>query len=137
MSHFINYFTTCFTNYSTVFTCLPRVLRRAGESFNTTGWVRATALALLLTMAGVLAGGSAVASAQPEASAVQPATVNINTADADTLAKQLKGVGSARANEIVRYRETYGQFTSADELLEVKGIGRSTLDMNRQRIVLE
>jgi competence protein ComEA len=63
--------------------------------------------------------------------------VNINTADAQTLAANLKGVGEARAQEIVRYRETYGPFASADELTEVKGIGKSTLDMNRDVITLE
>ncbi len=63
--------------------------------------------------------------------------VNINTADAQTLAANLKGVGEARALEIVRYREAYGPFASADELTEVKGIGKSTLDMNRDVITLE
>ncbi|MCB1699168.1 MAG: helix-hairpin-helix domain-containing protein [Halioglobus sp.] len=63
--------------------------------------------------------------------------VNINTADAQTLAAKLKGVGETRAAEIVRYREAYGPFSSADELVEVKGIGNSTLDMNREVITLE
>jgi competence protein ComEA len=63
--------------------------------------------------------------------------VNINTADAQTLAANLKGVGETRALEIVRYREAYGPFASAEELTEVKGIGKSTLDMNRDVITLE
>ena len=63
--------------------------------------------------------------------------VNINTADATVLAAGLKGVGRARAAEIVRYRETFGPFASPDELMEVKGIGRSTLELNRERITLE
>lgn len=63
--------------------------------------------------------------------------VNINTADAQTLAANLKGVGEARAMEIVRYREAYGPFASADELTEVKGIGPSTLEANRESITLE
>ena len=65
------------------------------------------------------------------------ATVNINKADAATLASSLKGVGNARAQEIVRYRDAYGPFKSVDELTEVKGIGKSTLDDNRARITLE
>jgi competence protein ComEA len=65
------------------------------------------------------------------------ATVNINTADAPTLAASLKGVGQSRAVEIVRYREAYGPFSSADELAEVKGIGQSTLEQNRKVITLE
>ncbi len=63
--------------------------------------------------------------------------VNINKADAAALAAGLKGVGQARAEEIVRYRESFGPFTSADELLEVKGIGKSTLERNRGVIALE
>jgi competence protein ComEA len=75
--------------------------------------------------------------ASPAAPATSAAQVNINTADAQTLAAGLKGVGEARAAEIVRYRETYGPFASAEELVEVKGIGKSTLDMNRDVITLE
>ena len=63
--------------------------------------------------------------------------VNINTADARTLADKLKGVGDARAQEIVRHREAYGPFASAEELMEVKGIGKSTLEMNLEVITLE
>ena len=65
------------------------------------------------------------------------ATVNINTADAATLAASLKGVGAARAEEIVRYREAYGPFKSVDELTDVKGIGTATLEGNRAIITLE
>ena len=54
-----------------------------------------------------------------------------------TLASGLKGIGESRAMEIVRYRETYGPFASIDELSEVKGIGKSTLDSNRDVITLE
>lgn len=64
-------------------------------------------------------------------------SININTADAQTLANKLKGVGEARAGDIVRYREIYGPFVSADELAEVKGIGQSTIDRNRDVITLE
>lgn len=80
------------------------------------------------------------APAAPAASAAEkPAAprININTADAQTLAAGLKGVGETRALEIVRYRETYGPFASAEELTEVKGIGKSTLEMNRDLITLE
>jgi competence protein ComEA len=75
--------------------------------------------------------------AAPAAPATSAAQVNINTADAQALASGLKGVGEARAAEIVRYRETYGPFSSAEELVEVKGIGQSTLDNNRDVITLE
>ena len=64
-------------------------------------------------------------------------TVNINEADAATLASGLTGVGLSRAEKIVRYRETYGPFASVDELAEVKGIGPSTVDKNRTVIRLD
>lgn len=60
--------------------------------------------------------------------------VNINTADAATLAEQLDGVGAARAKAIVSYREAHGPFESADDLTEVSGIGPHVVDRNRERI---
>lgn len=112
------------------------------------GAISALVLVVMLAV-GMLAGGPSVLAQEQVApaasSAITPAAkpsatgvkVNINTADAQTLAAGLKGVGAARAEEIIRYRETYGPFASADELIEVKGIGPSTLDMNRDVITLE
>src|SRR5262245_51019082 len=48
--------------------------------------------------------------------------VNINTADARTIAKELKGIGVARAQAIVAYRNEHGPFKTADDLARVKGI---------------
>jgi competence protein ComEA len=63
--------------------------------------------------------------------------VNINEADADTIASILVGVGASRATAIVQYREEHGRFTSLEQLLEVKGIGESTLMNNRDKILIE
>jgi competence protein ComEA len=63
-------------------------------------------------------------------------TVNINTATVESLAQVLVGVGPAKAQAIVAYRKQYGAFKSVDELLEVKGIGKSLLEKNRGRILL-
>lgn len=63
-------------------------------------------------------------------------TVNINTAPADVLAEMLTGVGDARARAIVEYREQFGDFVDAEELMEVSGIGPRVLESNRDRIVL-
>ena len=62
--------------------------------------------------------------------------VNINTADAATLAHSLDGVGPAKAAAIVAYREENGPFKSADDLGHVKGIGPATLERNRSAILL-
>lgn len=65
------------------------------------------------------------------------APVNINTADAATLAEMLNGVGASRAEAIVRYREEHGNFLDVYELANVKGIGERTVERNASRIVLE
>ncbi|MDQ2639894.1 MAG: ComEA family DNA-binding protein [Pseudomonadota bacterium] len=67
-------------------------------------------------------------------SAVPAAQVNINTADATTLAKELKGIGLKRAQDIVEYRQKHGPFKSADELALVKGIGPAAIAKNREII---
>src|SRR5579862_9297410 len=50
--------------------------------------------------------------------------VNINTADAETLALELKGIGQKRAEAIIAYREQHGPFKSIDDLSNIKGIGK-------------
>ena len=63
--------------------------------------------------------------------------VNINTADAETLAAELEGVGLSKAQAIVQYRTANGPFQSAAELLEVKGIGARTVEMNQDNILVQ
>jgi competence protein ComEA len=62
--------------------------------------------------------------------------VNINKADAETLQKELSGIGLAKAAAIVAYRDANGEFTSVDELIEVKGIGKALLDKNREKLAI-
>lgn len=66
----------------------------------------------------------------------QAAKVNLNAADAETLRRDLFGIGAAKAKAIVAYRESNGPFTAVDELLEVKGIGKALLEKNRDRLAL-
>ncbi|WP_342120174.1 helix-hairpin-helix domain-containing protein [Haemophilus influenzae] len=76
--------------------------------------------------------------AQAEAQ-VAPAVVsdklNINTATASEIQKSLTGIGTKKAEAIVQYREKHGNFTNAEQLLEVQGIGKATLEKNRDRII--
>ena len=60
--------------------------------------------------------------------------VNVNTADAATIAAELKGVGLSKAKAIVEYRKKHGPFRSAEDLTLVKGIGERTLDLNKSDI---
>ena len=62
--------------------------------------------------------------------------VNINTADAATLARTLHNVGQAKAEAIVAYRDANGPFKSAEQLAMVKGIGMRTVEQNVDRIEL-
>ena len=62
--------------------------------------------------------------------------VDINSADAPTIAEELDGVGLTKAHAIVEYRDRNGGYSEADELLNVKGIGPQILDANRTNIVL-
>ena len=60
--------------------------------------------------------------------------VDVNTADAETISAELKGVGLVKAKAIVEYREKHGPFRSADDLSLVKGIGERTVELNRTDI---
>jgi competence protein ComEA len=60
--------------------------------------------------------------------------VNINSADATTLSRELKGIGAAKAAAIVEYRLKNGPFRTADELALVKGVGQKLIDQNRADI---
>lgn len=96
----------------------------------------------LLTCASVAA--IAAPAAKPESGSapvvleVSPKTpsgkVDLNAADAPTLQRELTGIGEAKAKAIVAYRESNGPFSSVDELLEVKGIGKAILDKNRENL---
>ena len=68
--------------------------------------------------------------------AEQSAKVNLNAADAETLRRDLFGIGAAKAKAIIAYRESNGPFTAVDELLEVKGIGKALLEKNRDRLAI-
>jgi competence protein ComEA len=62
--------------------------------------------------------------------------VNINTADAETIAKSLDGIGLSKAKAIVAYREEHGPFKNADDLAQVKGAAPATLQRNHDAILL-
>ncbi len=67
-------------------------------------------------------------------SIVNAEPVNINEADAQELADNLTGVGPKKAQAIIEYRELNGPFFSAEEIVNVKGIGPKTLEKNIENI---
>lgn len=63
--------------------------------------------------------------------------VNINKADAKSIASALNGIGLKKAKAITLYREQNGPFKTVDDLAKVKGIGSKTIEKNRSDILLE
>ena len=61
-------------------------------------------------------------------------SLDINSANAEQLATIMPGVGLKKAQAIVAHRDTNGPFKTVDELLQVKGIGDSTLARSRERL---
>ncbi len=61
---------------------------------------------------------------------------NINTALADTLAKNVMGIGPTLAQRIVAYREAHGSFSSVDELVHVAGFANVLLAKIRHQITV-
>jgi len=86
----------------------------------------AAVLVLLLAAGGVLSPRQARA-------ASGSGVVNVNTATQAQL-QLLPGVGQSRARAIIEYRRDK-RFSSADDLLQVKGIGRALLEKLRPLVV--
>ncbi len=89
-------------------------------------WRFTSALARSAVLALLLAAGAHA----------EEATVDVNTADAETIARVLDGVGLTKAEAIVRYREENGRFTDAYDLTQVRGIGDATVARNEERIAV-
>ncbi len=62
--------------------------------------------------------------------------ININTADAVELDK-LPGVGPARAQSIIDYRQKTGGFKTIEEIQNIKGIGPATFAKMANMIIVE
>jgi competence protein ComEA len=80
---------------------------------------------------------AAVVAASLVVSAVQAGPVNVNAADARTLARELQGVGASKAQAIVTHREKNGPYKSADDLARVRGIGKKLVERNRDSLRFE
>lgn len=78
---------------------------------------------ILLSSTMLLAMGAALAG-----------PVNVNTADAKLLAKELTGVGPSRAAAIVKYRTEKGGFKTPDEIKKVPGVGEAVYKDNLANI---
>lgn len=64
-----------------------------------------------------------------------PNKIKVNEATAEDLTK-LNGIGPAKAEAIITYREENGPFKEIDDLLQVSGIGEKTLENIREDIII-
>lgn len=63
------------------------------------------------------------------------AKVNINTATIEEMS-MLHGIGAHKAAAIVEYRENNGKFSSVEELVKVKGIGKKTVKRLKDQLTV-
>ena len=121
----------------------PRALEKSEK------WIVALTLVFVLAMLGIYfrsallgeGGGYSIrggAFVSESASEETPASwqVNVNTATEAEL-MWLPGVGEVLAGRIVDYRENHGPFRTAEDLLNVEGIGESKLSAMREQIIFE
>lgn len=62
--------------------------------------------------------------------------ININKASAVALT-QLKRIGPKLSERIVEYREKHGPFERPEDIVQVRGIGPKTFELNKDRITTE
>lgn len=79
---------------------------------------------------GTVNGAGTRSAASPEA-----ALVNINTASLEEL-MTLKGIGSSRAEDIIRYREEAGGFTKIEDIMKVPGIKNTAFQKIKENITV-
>jgi len=64
------------------------------------------------------------------------APVNINSADAKTIATSLAGIGPSKAEAIVEYRSENGPFETKEDIKNVKGIGSKVFEKIKADLIL-
>jgi competence protein ComEA len=105
---------------------------------------RSVTMKQLFTILGILTwlasvGSPAIYSEQKPRSKAVASTelrVDLNTATQEELAK-LPGIGDKVAARIIAYREENGVFESAEEIMNVRGIGEKTFLKLRDNLYVE
>ncbi|HLR80603.1 MAG TPA: helix-hairpin-helix domain-containing protein [Bacillota bacterium] len=68
-----------------------------------------------------------------EGSDVNGEKIRINDASQEEI-ESITGIGPSKAEAIIQYREEHGMFQTAEDLLEISGIGEKTLENIRDEI---
>ena len=63
------------------------------------------------------------------------AKIQINAASKEQLEK-ITGIGSRKAESILKYREEHGPFQKIEDLLEIDGIGAKSLEKIKDQIII-
>ncbi len=100
-----------------------------------------TTMASLLLASGLFSASTfaatpANATQEPQTNKTSAQRVSINSANANTLAELLIGIGPTKAEAIVAWRAQNGRFEKVEQLLDIKGIGTATLNKNKHMITL-
>ncbi len=78
----------------------------------------------------------------PVATAVTPSgdqksqSVNVNQADATEL-QTVNGIGPAKAEAIIAYREEHGEFQQIDDLRKISGFGEKTVERLKDQLTVK
>jgi len=106
------------------------VAQTSGEEAQVPGWLRGMEVG---PSEAEIPAFSMEEAAVPEPSQEVVGKVDINTASFEQLA-ELPGIGDLLAQNIVAHRETYGGFSSVDDLGNIVGIDPATIDELRDRV---
>jgi len=91
-------------------------------------------IAVLVALGLSVATVSAQAGTQRTAASAS-APINLNTASVAQL-ETLPGIGKATAERILEYRQKNGSFKKVEDLMNVRGVGRKTFDMLKDKIAV-
>ena len=64
-----------------------------------------------------------------------PEKVNLNTATKEEL-MTLRGIGEAKAEDIIRYREKSGGFTRIEDIMQISGIKNAAFEKIKDDITV-
>lgn len=62
---------------------------------------------------------------------------NINTASVEEIAENLSGIGKKKAQAIVDFREEHGSFQRAEDIMQVKGIGKGIFKKIKNDLIIK